>query len=182
MVKAIDYSTITERRCSSCRETKPVAEFYKKTDPKQPINGWRYDSRCRACSNQQSRAYGAGNKPKRNARLQHWRASNPELARAKDRRARIKATYGLTEDEATRLHAAFDGLCWLCRRRAAIAIDHDHTTGSVRGMTCRPCNITVLAFADADPTYLARVMAYQTAGDAMAFLQLPLAELMGGAA
>lgn len=88
-MKAIDYSQLTERRCSMCRLTLPVSAFgtYKAAD--QPINGWRYYARCRECSRQASRVYGAADRARRNRRLRDWRRRNPVAARALDRRKRL---------------------------------------------------------------------------------------------
>lgn len=41
MVKPIDYASLTERRCSRCALTKPVAEFNRYADTSAPLTGWR---------------------------------------------------------------------------------------------------------------------------------------------
>jgi hypothetical protein len=33
-----------------------------------------------------------------------------------------------------------DGKCLICKEREAVAIDHCHTTGKVRGLLCLGCN------------------------------------------
>lgn len=164
MSKPVDYAALTQKRCSKCKKVKPVAEFNRYDDPKAVLTGWRYYSWCRACSNTRASEYGKANRGRRNERLREWRKTNPEAARAKDRRARLKRKYGLTEEQVEALWSVHDGQCWLCLVRPAVAIDHDHETGHVRGMTCAGCNSIVLARADADPLFLARVAAYQAAG------------------
>ncbi|HEU4752240.1 MAG TPA: endonuclease domain-containing protein, partial [Armatimonadota bacterium] len=58
-----------------------------------------------------------------------WRDSLPDLS-------------GMDESAAWRAFAkAHDGRCALCRFPSAErVIDHDHTTGLVRGLLCRSCN------------------------------------------
>lgn len=74
------------RECRSCKTEKPPEDF----------RGRRPD--CRECDRAAVRAYGAANRPKRNARLARWRRENPEAARALDRRKMLRR-YGLTEAE-----------------------------------------------------------------------------------
>lgn len=64
-------------------------------------------------------------------------------------RTRIKAggkyfrlyKYNMTEQEYDRKFVEQDGLCAICRTRAATVIDHDHRNGKVRGLLCHKCNI-----------------------------------------
>lgn len=160
-MRPVDYAALTERRCSTCGETKPVADFNRYVDPKAVLTGWRYYSQCRECSNAACREYGTSNKARRNARLRAWRAVNPEAARSKDRAA-ARARYGLTPESEGAALAKHDGKCWLCRVRPARARDHDHKTGAFRGMLCHGCNTVTVARVDADPEYLSRVAAYLT--------------------
>jgi hypothetical protein len=159
MVKPVDYAALTERPCSKCGETKPVAEFNRYDDPTAVLTGWRYYSWCRPCSNDRARTYGTENRERRNKRLRAWRRANPEAAKVKDRDAK-RARYGLTAESEAEAFAKHDGKCWLCRTRPAKVRDHDHKTGEFRGVLCHGCNSVTVARADADPGYLARVAAY----------------------
>lgn len=57
------------------------------------------------------------------------------------------------------------GLCAICRqpertaRNQVLAVDHDHSTGEVRGLLCSHCNRAVGLLAD-DPARLIRALAY----------------------
>jgi hypothetical protein len=57
---------------------------------------------------------------------------------------RVVATYGLAPGDYERLREAQDGLCAICHRATGktrrLSVDHDHATGLVRGLLCRPCN------------------------------------------
>lgn len=56
--------------------------------------------------------------------------------------SRIRS-YGITEDQHDYLVATQNGVCYLCHKKdenKALAIDHDHKTGRVRGLLCSACN------------------------------------------
>lgn len=158
-MRPVDYSTLTEKRCSACREVKPVSRFNRYKDEKAVLTGWRYYSRCIECSRADSREYGKQNKKRRNARLRAWRAANPEKAALLDRRKRLRQNYGLTPDEADAILASNDGRCLICNDAAAVAIDHCHQTGRVRGGLCLSCN-TFLGRVEANPTIITRMVEY----------------------
>lgn len=159
MSARVDYDAITERTCSRCGELKPVSEFNRHKSWRGTERILRVSSWCRQCLNERARVYGTENRPRRNARLRAWRQANPEAARSKDKRTRLATKYGLTEDQVQVLLDRYDGLCWVCRRRKAVVVEHDHATEIVRGMTCQTCN-GVLAKTDADPEYLEKVDTY----------------------
>lgn len=51
------------------------------------------------------------------------------------------------------------GLCAICREAKPLQRDHDHTTGFIRGLLCRECNI-ILGIAKDSPDLLRRAVAY----------------------
>lgn len=60
---------------------------------------------------------------------------------ARDRRLMI--LYGITEEEYNAILEYQDGGCFICRRSPGeqkLAVDHDHVTGTVRGLLCWECN------------------------------------------
>lgn len=154
----VDYAALSERTCSVCKQTKPVSEFNRYNDPTAVLTGWRYYSRCIQCNRDKCRDYGQRSKEKRNERLRWWRAQNPEKASALDRRKRL-AKYGLTEYEAAALLAANDGRCIICDDANAVAIDHCHKSGRVRGGLCLSCN-TLLGRVESNPKILQRMASY----------------------
>ena len=52
-----------------------------------------------------------------------------------------------------------DGLCAICRSAPAVHVDHDHATGTIRGMLCFPCNAAIGHLRD-DPLVVRRAAAY----------------------
>lgn len=72
----------------------------------------------------------------------------------------LKKKYGLTPSERQVLLEAQDGRCAGCRRLVGeFCVDHDHVTGRVRGLLCRPCNFALGHVSD-DPATLRRLADY----------------------
>lgn len=57
-------------------------------------------------------------------------------------RARLRR-YGLTAEQHQAMIDAHGGRCALCQRDRPLHIDHDHTSGRVRGLLCLQCNTTL---------------------------------------
>jgi hypothetical protein len=136
--------------CSVCHRSLPDSEF----------STWGIQRReCRACTSSRNREYGQANKARRNERLREWRRKNPEAARAKDIRARLKRKYGLTPDDVEVMREAQDGRCLICGVEGTLFVDHCHTTGRVRGLLCPSCN-TFLGRVEANRGILSRMADY----------------------
>jgi hypothetical protein len=56
----------------------------------------------------------------------------------------LEKRYGITSETYWELYAYQDGRCYICRwatgKSRRLTVDHDHKTGLVRGLLCRPCN------------------------------------------
>lgn len=111
------------------------------------------------------REYYQRTKAKRQAWAKTYRERKPEAIR--DRR--IRRVYGISGAEYAALFRAQDGLCAVCRRpdesqarRASseqLAIDHDHSTGRVRGLLCTSCNLALGHLKD-DPLRIRALLDY----------------------
>lgn len=79
----------------------------------------------------------------------HWRAE-VRRRKAANHEKRVQETYGLAKGEYAQLYEFQVGHCAICRRATGasrkLSVDHDHETGDVRGLLCRPCN-TMLGHA-----------------------------------
>jgi len=113
------------KSCSSCGETKPKTEFYK--------SGLYYTSACKIC---------------RIRLAKEWKLKNPERTKVLKEKSRLKMNFGLTHKTWETLFNSQDGCCAICKRhqielKRKLVVDHNHTTGQVRGLLCVICNVRV---------------------------------------
>ncbi len=121
---------------------------------------------------------------KHNQWLREYRTAHPEKARAYYQAHREKAAsdalyrrYGISGRAYTVLLVAQHGTCAIChqvetaRDRSGnvkpLAVDHDHTTGNVRGLLCHNCNLLIgqIEAIQGEPS--------QILADALAYLDAP---------
>lgn len=104
-----------------------------------------------------------------NKKLQkEWRAkggSAQEYQRNKDnyRNTYMKRVYGITLNEYNSMLDQQHGVCYVCHKpptgERRLAIDHCHTTGSVRKLLCSNCN-TVLGLVKEDVNIMNKLINY----------------------
>ena len=112
-----------------------------------------------------------------------WRKNNPEkhkehikrareVANAKDpnwqRKATLLREFGITLDEYNDMLTIQGNVCAICKQEEtskfkgtvrALAVDHNHTTGQVRGLLCNACNWSLGAMKE-NITYLKSAIEY----------------------
>ena len=160
------------KRCTKCAEVKPLSEFYAMCGMR---DGHRND--CKECSRAAKRARTAVDPEANRARARQWAADNPERRaayqaeyrnrpeRKRDMRDRYyRRTYGITADEADAILEAQYGRGAICARLAperlgSMHLDHDHTTGQIRGFLCLDCNHGLGKLRDS-PELLLRALVY----------------------
>ncbi|MDJ0381624.1 endonuclease VII domain-containing protein [Streptomyces sp. G-G2] len=96
----------------------------------------------------------------KNASASDGLSTRCEACRAVEGRAgHFKRAHGITEADRDAMIAAQGGVCVLCRKAPAEHVDHDHQTGSVRGVLCFSCNAALGQFKDR-PDVIRRAAAY----------------------
>jgi hypothetical protein len=87
------------------------------------------------------------------------------------RNANLKHHFGIDINEYNKLAESQDGLCAICKKPEsdnngrwkkkilALAVDHCHKTGKVRGLLCRRCNQGIGKFEE-DPILLKKAVDY----------------------
>lgn len=86
-----------------------------------------------------------------NASSRRWRASlDPERRTELYRKQNLKAKYGLDQESYEQLLEAQTGTCAICgdTPERSLRVDHEHDSGSVRGLLCHHCNIGLGHFKD----------------------------------
>lgn len=74
----------------------------------------------------------------------------------------LRHKYGITQSDYLRMLNSQDGGCAICGRRAGVRplhVDHDHSTGQVRGLLCHQCN-WYLGTIESDANVLPALLAY----------------------
>ena len=108
---------------------------------------------CRTCYERHLRKTNPKYREINSRKRKAWKKRNPEkhkyyinVYKAR-RRERLGATannatlkYHITYEQYLALIAQAGGVCAICERPARLFIDHDHSTGDVRGMLCNGCN------------------------------------------
>lgn len=124
-------------------------------------------------------------------RVKRWQQANPERVNAtqRARRARpdvkfraradhLMRKFGITIEQYDAMMAAQGGGCSLCgrprREDSSLHVDHDHSTGKIRGILCFCCNNALADFQE-DPALLAKAASYVTAHDLVVQEEIQLA-------
>lgn len=121
------------KTCSHCGKTKLVNEYYNS----QLKSG--YAASCKTCL-----------KTIRKKRFD----SNPDYFKRRARDLRYQLDYGITLDDYEQLLTKQNNQCDICGTdtpvggRENFAIDHDHSTGKIRGLLCNDCNLGLGSFQD----------------------------------
>lgn len=123
------------KQCTKCGETKPLTEFHahKWGDGRRPD--------CKACRQEYGR--------------------RRQSARSRDLSLR---KYGITESDWQEIAEIQGGGCAICGEAPPegarpLCVDHDHETGSLRGLLCPTCNGGLGMFKD-DPSLLVAAAQY----------------------
>lgn len=110
------------------------------------------------------RAYGNEHREARRLRSKAWREKHPDRQREHSRRHHLRRHFALTVEEYESLLAEQGGVCAICGGAETLAgrafcVDHDHSTGAIRGILCHRCNVCIGQASD-DVDVLRRAVAY----------------------
>lgn len=146
--------TKTGRVCCGCKKWKQWDKFNKATGG---FNGHR--SRCSSCDGAVSAKWKETSNYYQNNReeiLKYKRESYCPIAK---KNYDLQKKYGITLDDFMEMFEDQNGKCKICSRdvkkfstskskQDAAVVDHDHTTGLVRGLLCHSCNRAIGLFND----------------------------------
>lgn len=69
-----------------------------------------------------------------------WFQRNRERLAIQMRGARLRRRYNLTLKQFDEMRRTQHDVCWICYIKKPLVVDHNHTTGKVRGLLCETCN------------------------------------------
>lgn len=113
--------------CSKCGEEKSLDEFYKREGAR---DGHRAD--CKVCKESVSKK---------------WKKDNPDKRKEIHKRGELKRLYGITLETFNEMSESQNHKCSICGERnpdgTRLCVDHDHSTGAVRELLCKNCNVAL---------------------------------------
>jgi hypothetical protein len=174
------------KRCVKCGVDQPLELFYR---AKGTRDGYRGD--CKACFRARAKARYPEVREANIARARKWREDNLERFQENQRRMRntpegklrqraghLKRKFGMTIEQYDEMLKAQGGGCFICgrppREDSSLHVDHDHSTGKVRGILCFCCNNALADFQD-DPSVLRKAASYVTTNSPEAEEEIQLA-------
>lgn len=143
------------KKCSKCSQVKSLGDFSYHDKRRGTRVCW-----CKECRRTYMKAYHQKNRAAILERVKKWTASNSErkaeyqrayrsnpLARERDRGRKLFRNYGISLEGYYTLLEMQGGVCAICRGVNSdgkqLYVDHDHTSGDIRGLLCRKCNYAV---------------------------------------
>ena len=115
------------KTCKVCHNEKSPEEFR------------RGEWRCRSCYNEYTRLY--------LERKRRERGIQPQVrgfdSKAYNHAYYIRRKHGLTLAAYQAILEAYGRSCAICHGTDRICLDHNHTTGTLRGVLCSDCNVAI---------------------------------------
>ena len=142
--------TIDGLLCTKCKDIKPITEFYPHISVARGYQYW-----CKPCMH-----------------LERIERAKIPLDPYTRRRYALWSLYRITPDDYEEMYQSQQGRCGICGvpkerwepasvndRPRFLMVDHDHATGSVRGLLCSDCNHGIGKFKE-NPENLRSAIAY----------------------
>lgn len=123
--------------CGCCKENLPISLFG--VQRRKLTNGETKEVRRTYCN------------PCRVKYQRVWEKKNPDKIKVHRRKVKLKARYGISQEEYITQLDEQKNLCAICYvylDNVITHIDHNHITGNLRGILCPKCNKGIGLFAD----------------------------------
>lgn len=126
--------------CSKCKIDKDIEEFTFVSNSKE-----KRRTHCKECISKHFQDYKIKNREK----LQNiWRQSSRKYSNSDRSRIRTLARHGITIEIYDSMYDKQNGKCAICNLSIKLCVDHNHTSGKVRGLLCFHCNTALGLFKD----------------------------------
>lgn len=148
--------------CPGCKEQKKLSEF-----PPNKSYALGIESRCRACKAAYMKAHRKANPDQYKAydRKHKDKVRNDPQHKLDRQNQRLKSKYGISLEIYNKMVADRNNKCDICGmdgslvRYGKLKVDHDHSTGEIRGLLCDKCNFAIGLLND-NPTLIGKVLEY----------------------
>ena len=136
------------RWCGKCKTTKPSTDFYASHTLCSGLQ-----SICKSCNTKIHR---------------QWRTKNRSKSRFYALKHRLLQRYNMSLEEYQALLDKHNHVCAICGQPERtsyngipklMSVDHDHTTGKIRGILCNNCNRALGLIGD-NPEFFQKALAY----------------------
>lgn len=144
------------RECPKCKVQKTLESFAKNKRKPSGYNSW-----CKQCTNQ----WAKDNQEIRSQKVKAYYEANKEEILEYKKNWHYLKRYNLTLEELLTMKVEQNSRCKICGKhesetpRKSLCVDHDHTTGKVRGLLCESCNQGLGLFYD-NPDNLKNALEY----------------------
>ena len=134
-------------------------------------------SKCKSCILEYNRARNAADPE---YRIRENKRNNARLTSGQKRAYHLKNAYGITPEKYDEMLAAQGGVCAICKsedtkhKSDKFNIDHNHTTGEVRGLLCGSCNTALGLFGDSVDTLMSAAAYLMSSTDILAVEKVSL--------
>lgn len=123
---------LLKKKCGHCKVEQSLSEFYIKMSGEQ---AGQYESWCKNCKRERGRHYD-----------KIRRLKNPTRWKKADWKRQLKRVF--TPEQYDRMFFEQKGKCAICgthqsKLKKSLSVDHNHTTGEIRGLLCSRCNFLV---------------------------------------
>ena len=114
----------TVKTCYACKIEKLVSDFYRS-------NRTYYQKECKDCN-----------------RIRKHKWHQTEVGKLSSANTKLKRRFGITLEQFNKMYEQQNGECLICNATESmlghrLAVDHCHTTGKIRGLLCKSCNIGI---------------------------------------
>ena len=152
------------KTCIKCHKEKDVTEYHKSNHNKDGLVNI-----CKSCRSIERKLVwktDASHREKQTKLHYQWKKNNSEKHDAYIRNYILTTKYGITTEQYNDMFSKQGKVCAICGsansgygNTKCMPVDHDHKTGKVRAIICRPCNVTLGEVKD-NPDLLRRLADY----------------------
>lgn len=130
--------------CTKCKKEQTDDCFYKDKTKKSGIH-----IVCKSCQKRNKQEFIIKNPDcliKRRLISKQWRDKNPERSKYLITKATLLSKYGISLEDYNLLLEKQNNCCAVCKdipTKQKLHVDHNHSTGKIRGLLCQACNVSI---------------------------------------